>query len=181
MQTITLVSGNKGKIAEWQSQVPDTIQLLSRDIDLTEIQSIDPIEIITDKVKRAYEQLGSPVVVEDVSFSLPRLGGLPGPFIKFWLKPSGDGVAPLHQIIRDGEAAIVTCTIGFYDGTTLLITSGTVHGSITEQRGSHGFGFDSLFLPDGLMTTYAEMDIGEKNKISHRSLAIADFIQKLHI
>ena len=181
MQTITLVSGNKDKIAEWQNQLPDTIQLLSRDIGLAEIQSIDPVEIITDKVKRAYEQLGSPVVVEDVSFSLPRLGGLPGPFIKFWLKPNGDGVAPLHQIIRDGEAATVTCTIGFYDGTALLIASGTVNGSITTPRGSHGFGFDSFFLPNDLTTTYAEMDVVEKNKMSHRSLAIADFVQKLHI
>lgn len=179
MQTITLVSGNANKVAEWQNQLPSSITLLSQDIDLPEIQSDDSVEIITDKVKKAFEHVGSAVVVEDVSLSLPRLNGLPGPFIKFWLKPCSDGSIPLHKIIQANEKVIATCTIGFYDGNELVIAEGIVNGTIVSPRGNLGFGFDILFKPDGYSLAYAEMDITQKNKISHRALAIQDLVQKI--
>jgi inosine/xanthosine triphosphate pyrophosphatase family protein len=55
-------------------------------LDLTEIQSLDSREIVEDKLKRAYELLKTPLIVEDVACGLDSLKGLPGPFFKFFEK-----------------------------------------------------------------------------------------------
>ena len=77
------------KLQEWQAFMPADITLSSVDLDLEEIQSDDPLEIMTDKVKRAYDEVQKPVVVEDVSAGLVKFDGLPGPFIKFFMKRLG--------------------------------------------------------------------------------------------
>ena len=61
---------------------------------------------------------------------------------------------------------------------------GRVNGQITtEKKGAKGFGYDPIFLPDGYKITFAQMELKEKNKISHRALAInrlAEFLNKLN-
>jgi len=53
-----------------------------------------------------------------------------------------------------------------------------MNGSITnEKRGCEGFGYDPIFIPDGSQLTFAEMPLTEKNKISHRALAFAKFVE----
>ena len=54
-----------------------------------------------------------------------------------------------------------------------MIFNGTIKGRITSEiRGLDGFGYDPIFIPDGYVKTFAEMEIDEKNKISHRGIAI---------
>lgn len=54
-----------------------------------------------------------------------------------------------------------------------VAVEGIVHGTITtEARGDAGFGYDPIFIPDGYNTTYAEMDLNEKNEMSHRAIAM---------
>ena len=86
MTQIFLVTGNKNKLREWQEVLPANVQIDTVDVDLDEIQSDDPEVIVADKARRAYEKVGKPVVVEDVEAGLEKLGGLPGPFIKYFLK-----------------------------------------------------------------------------------------------
>ena len=88
--SVFLVTGNAGKLAEWHRLLPPNTTIESVDVDLPEIQSMDPEEIVADKAKRAFAVVGKPVVVEDVSAGLEALNGLPGPFIKFFLKRMGD-------------------------------------------------------------------------------------------
>ena len=58
---------------------------------------------------------------------------------------------------------------------------GKVEGRIiTVERGTHGFGYDSLFVPDGFNRTFAQMTDNEKNAISHRARALEQFKQFLH-
>lgn len=147
------------------------------ELDLPEIQSFDAREIITDKVQRAYAEIGKPVLVEDVSAGLDKLKGLPGPFIKFFEDRLGNDA--LYQLAGKPAAATVVSTIGYYDGYRLVITSGTVHGTVVSARGDNGFGFDSCFLPDGQTKTYGEMTFDEKDAISHRSLSIRAFLEEL--
>ena len=80
----TLVTGNKGKLTEFKRLLPPNIEFDHCDIDLDEVQSADSKVIITAKAKTAYEILKRPVVVEDVSAGLVELGGMPGPFIKYF-------------------------------------------------------------------------------------------------
>jgi inosine triphosphate pyrophosphatase len=177
MQTITLVTGNANKLEQWKRMFPGDIKLESADIDLDEIQSFDPKVITEDKVKRAYAQLGKPVIVEDVSAGLDHLNGLPGPFIKFFEQQLGKGA--LYTLAGKKCSATVSCTAAYYDGTTLLFGIGIVHGSVVAPRDGSGFGFDYVFLPDGHQKTYSEMTHAEKDAISHRHLAIVDLLAQL--
>src|SRR5438045_2313399 len=89
MKTITLVTGNPGKLRELQALLPTYFAFEAHALDLPEIQSLDPQEIVTDKLQRAYEVIKAPVIVEDVSAGVDELRGLPGPFFKFFEKALG--------------------------------------------------------------------------------------------
>lgn len=178
MQQLFLVTGNPNKLKEWQQIIPSDITMDIADVDLMEIQSADPEEIITDKARRAYEIVGKPVVVEDVEAGLEKLNGLPGPFIKFFIKKLGDDV--LYQLAgQEGERAVVSCSIAYYDGKKMLTVRGDVQGTVVAPRGEDGFGFDITFVPDGESQTYAEMDGEKKNSLSHRRKAIQLLVEKL--
>ena len=178
MKQIFLVTGNPNKLTEWQKIIPSDVSMDIADIDLVEIQSDNPQEIITDKARRAYEAVGKPVIVEDVEAGLEKLNGLPGPFIKFFLKKLGNDA--LFQLAsREGEKAVISCSIAYYDGETMLTVRGDVPGTIVAPRGNDGFGFDTTFVPDGETLTYAEMNEEKKNSLSHRHKAIQLIVEKL--
>jgi non-canonical purine NTP pyrophosphatase (RdgB/HAM1 family) len=178
MKTINLVTGNAGKLAEWQRLVPADFNLVSIDVDLDEIQSADLEVIVTDKVKRAFAAVGKPVVVEDIAAGLVRLGGLPGPFVKFFEKQLGRDA--LHQLSRLAEEpAVVRAAVAYYDGDQLLVVQSEVKGTVVAARGENGFGFDSCFIPEGQSITYGEMTPAEKDAVSHRAKAVKLLIDKL--
>lgn len=179
MSEIILVTGNSHKLAEWQRLMPNDVQLSSVDLDLEELQSDDVLEIVTDKVKRAYNQVGKPVIVEDVSAGLIELQGLPGPFIKFFISRLGQDA--LYQLAgrKDGAQAIASCSAAYYDGSTLLTVKGDVKGTIVSPRGDSSFGFDVTFVPDGYEHTYAEMDPSIKNSLSHRAIAVSLLLEEM--
>ena len=176
MFTFTLVTGNPGKLAEFRRLLPASVTFDHHDVNLAEIQSLDNGDIVTAKVKAAYAVLRRPVVVEDVTAGLDELGGLPGPFIKFFEKQMGDDA--LYKL-RGQTAATVVCTVGYYDGTNFILAAGTVHGMAVAPRGQYGFGFDSCFMPDGQTKTFGQMPPPEKDVLSHRSLAVTDLVEKL--
>ena len=89
MKNIYLISGNEGKLREFQSIIP---QVKNIRLELDEIQSLDPIKIIEHKLNSAKNKLNNEginfdyIIVEDTSLFIDSLNGLPGPFIKFFLK-----------------------------------------------------------------------------------------------
>lgn len=174
----TLVTGNQGKLNEWKRLTPGSFNIDAVDIDLDEIQSLDLEEIITHKAKQAYEVIKKPVIVEDISAGISSLNGLPGPFIKFFIKSLGDDALKILSK-GDDDTARVTCVIACYDGKDMLTVIEHVDGSIVSARGDNGFGFDKGFIPNGQEKTYGEMTPEEKDKISHRSKAIKAFASKI--
>jgi inosine triphosphate pyrophosphatase len=178
MKQITLVTGNAGKLAEWRRLWPFDTELVSEDVDLDEIQSMDLEAIVTDKVRRAYAAIGKPVIVEDVSAGLDKLGELPGPFIKFFEKSMG--LDALFQIAHeDNASATVRCAVAYYDGETLLTAHSELHGIAVASRGMYGFGFDKNFQPTGSTKTFGEMAPTEKDTVSHRAKAVGLLADKL--
>lgn len=176
MSTVLFVTGNQHKLQEWQRLLPNAIELQSVDLDLDELQSDDTLEIVADKAKRAYDAVGKPVIVEDVSAGLIELQGLPGPFIKFFIKRLGQDA--LYQLAgqKDGAPAIVSCAVAYYDGSELITTEGHVRGTVVAPRGD-SFGFDVTFVPEGRDQTYAEMTRADKDAISHRSIAVSQLLE----
>lgn len=178
MRKITIVTGNKNKLAEWRKMLPDKVIVESIDVDLPEIQSLDLRQIVEDKAKKAFEIVKGPVVVEDVSAGLDDLAGLPGPFYKFFRESLGDVV-----LVRLSKAATnrvtVRCLAAYFDGKTMLFGDGISHGVVVEPRGENGFGFDPVVVIDGETKTMAEMSPTEKNKVSPRSKAISELTRQL--
>jgi non-canonical purine NTP pyrophosphatase (RdgB/HAM1 family) len=178
-QTLTLVTGNPGKLKEWKRLLPSEFTLETADIDLDEIQSMDLMAIIEDKARRAYERIGTPVLVEDVSAGLVKLGGMPGPFIKYFELSMGlDALFKLAD--KAGDSAIVTCTVAYFDGARLIAAEGSTVGTVVPPRGKNGFGFDAVFVPNGGTRTYGEMTPHEKDIISHRGKAIKALVDQLN-
>ena len=155
MAKITFITGNQDKadyLAKYLGYPVDHIKL-----DIEEIQSLDLKEIVEDKVKKAYEKIHTPVIVEDVSLEFEALGGLPGPFIRYFV----DNV-PFDTICSmiDGKSrkAIARCVFGYFDGGELKLFEGKLNGEIaTTPAGENGLGWDKIFIPEGYTVTRASL------------------------
>jgi inosine triphosphate pyrophosphatase len=179
MNHITLVTGNQNKLRELKEIAPAELEFSSKNIDLPEIQSLDIHMIAEDKVKRAYALLNTPVIVEDVSLGFDDLGGLPGPFYKFFREKLGDEVLLKLATLTKSNKVTVQCIAAYYDGKNLLYGKGTINGQVVEPRGKNGFGFDPFIVPNGYKNTMAQMQPELKNKISHRGQAFRNLIVEL--
>lgn len=176
MTGVVFVTGNPNKLSEASAILPWPVT--STKLDLTEIQSLDIKKIVNHKLQEAFKRIGSPVMVDDVSAELESLNGLPGPFIKFFEQKLGpDALYKLSKI--KNEQAKIICCLGYYDGHKTIIVKGILHGNIVAPRGDNGWGFDKVIVPDGHKRTMAEMSADEKNKLSHRYLALIKLSQKL--
>ena len=145
----TFITGNQNK-ADYLAKMLG-IKLGHYKVDLDEVQSTSLEEIVTHKVKQAYDILREPVLVEDVALGFDALGGLPGPFIKFFVE-ADEGLEKLCRMLDsfDTRAAEAACVFGYYDGEQLELFRGSLRGEIAEHpRGENGFGWDKIFIPDG--------------------------------
>ncbi|ROW08890.1 hypothetical protein VMCG_02790 [Cytospora schulzeri] len=169
---VNFITGNKNKLSEVKAILEPTIEVRSEAIDVIEVQgSLEEVTIA--KCKSAAEQIGGPVLVEDTCLCFNALNGLPGPYIKWFMKDIGhDGLNNLLAAYEDKSAKAV-CTFGFSQGPghEPILFQGITDGKIVPSRGPTTFGWDSIFEYDG--QTYAEMDKSAKNKISHRGRALA--------
>ena len=113
-----------------------------------------------------------PVLVEDSGLSIDAWGGFPGALVK-WLEKSA-GVAAISRMLEPfpDRGATAVCAIAYFDGDRIVAASGSCRGTIAPfPRGSGGFGWDALFVPEGEKRTFAEMPAQEKDRVSHRRRA----------
>jgi XTP/dITP diphosphohydrolase len=143
--------------------------------DAPEVQSLDFDEVSTAKALAAREALGRPdrpVLVEDSGIVLGAWNGLPGPLTKLFLSAVGnEGL--LRMLAGEGDrSARAVCAVAVAEaGGGVNVFRGEVAGTVApEPRGTGGFGYDAIFVPDGLSLTYAELG-DAKNADSHRARA----------
>ncbi len=163
MKRASFITGNQHKADYFSRQMG--VDIPHKKVELDEIQSADLHEIVTHKLKQAYELVKQPVLVEDVSLGFTALGGMPGPFIRWFLEYTGpEACCRLLDGFTDRTAAI-TCTFGYYDGQEMTFFDSEMLGRISENpRGENGFGFDSFFIMDGYDITRAELSQEEAEK-----------------
>ena len=181
LSEITLVTGNADKLAEWQAIFGNQLELKNKALDIEEIQGDGDLQrILEHKARAAYDALQSPVIVEDIALCIDKFSGMPGPFVKYFLKDKASKSALWNLVGHEESRATIICSAAFYDGNQLTTAEGRVDGYIVKPRGERGFGFDFTFQPYGGDTrTFAEMSLEEKNAISHRTLAIKSLLEKL--
>ncbi|KAG8555845.1 hypothetical protein GDO81_017835 [Engystomops pustulosus] len=177
-RSVVFVTGNAKKLEEVIQILGDKFpcKLVAKKIDLPEYQG-EPDEISIQKCKEAARQVQGPVIVEDTCLCFNALGGLPGPYIKWFLdklKPEG-----LHRMLAgfEDKSAYALCTFAYSTGQPdepVLLFRGKTLGQIVSPRGPRDFGWDPCFQPDGFEQTYAELPKEVKNSISHRYRALKE-------
>jgi XTP/dITP diphosphohydrolase len=122
---------------------------------------------------------GLPAVSDDSGLTVNALNGMPGILSARWAGKHGDDQANLELALgqladidsREG-AFVCVAALALPDGSREWTTTGVLTGSITRApRGANGFGYDPVFVPDGMETTTAELAPEAKDAISHRGRA----------
>jgi XTP/dITP diphosphohydrolase len=122
---------------------------------------------------------GLPAVSDDSGLTVNALNGMPGILSARWAGKHGDDRANLELVLGQladidsrGAAFVCVAALVLPDGTREWTTTGVLSGSITRApRGTNGFGYDPIFVPEGMETTTAELAPQEKDAISHRGRA----------
>lgn len=156
MANITFITGNQKKVdylTKYFGYPFDHVKL-----DLDEIQSLDLKKIVEHKACQAYEKIKKPVIVEDVALEFAALGGLPGPFIRFFV----DRVqfeTMCSMLAGNTREAIARSVLGYFDGKDLKLFEGSLEGQIAEKpSGANGYGWDRIFIPKGYSATRASLN-----------------------
>ncbi len=168
--SLFFITGNKNKFQEVNAFLPHIQQL---DIDLPELQDSDPHKVVQAKLVEALTHKKGEFIVEDTSLYFECLNGLPGPFIKWFIKAIGtEGLASLADKLANTNATAKTIIGYAKNSNEITFFEGAVHGTIVAPRGKGGFGWDPIFLPDGYKKTFGEMTAKEKGAISMRRIAL---------
>lgn len=163
MARIVFVTQNKNKLADAQKLLPE-FKIEHIDFDVPEIQSLDPKKIAEHKLEFAYIRLKQPCFVMDASLFLDCLNGFPGPFIKWWFEKTvgEERTCKIAKLFND-YGCTWTTILGYFDGKDTHLLEETMRGRIsTEPRGTNGYHWDTIFIPEGEELTFAEMTFEEK-------------------
>jgi non-canonical purine NTP pyrophosphatase (RdgB/HAM1 family) len=165
------------------------IQLRSIALDLPELQDLDVAQVVAVKAAAAREALeapDSPILVEDSGLVVEAWNGLPGALTKWFLASVGnEGILRMLSGEEDRSArAVCAVAVSFIEpsasgtpsvppgGESTRVFLGEVGGRLaSEPRGSGGFGWDPIFVPEGYSETYAELG-PRKHEDSHRARAL---------
>lgn len=140
------------------------------------------------KARAIAEATGLPAVADDSGLCVDALNGMPGVLSARWAGGHGDDDANLDLVLgqisdvpdrRRTASFQCAAAVALPDGTERVV-EGSVDGVlIRERRGSHGFGYDPIFVPLGHDVTTAEMSAEEKDAISHRGQAMRALVPVL--
>ncbi|HZY26353.1 MAG TPA: RdgB/HAM1 family non-canonical purine NTP pyrophosphatase [Bacteroidales bacterium] len=179
--TLVFASNNEHKIKEIKSLLGDSFRLLSlHDINISEdIPEEEPLIEGNALAKARYvnNASGLNVFADDTGLEIAALDGLPGVHSARFAGEDKDSSENIKKVLymlgtnEKREARFRTIIALILDKKEYLF-EGIVNGKIIfEKRGTMGFGYDPIFVPEGNHLTFAEMDLTEKNKVSHRATA----------
>ncbi|MCB0794317.1 MAG: RdgB/HAM1 family non-canonical purine NTP pyrophosphatase [Flavobacteriales bacterium] len=190
MPQLVLCTGNPGKLRELSDLLPDGLEVLSHiDLGLPRDlpEEFDDLERnAVQKASFVFERTGHLSLADDTGLEVEALGGRPGALSARFAGPERDPEANMDKLLealvdqknRKARFRTVMALVGPEGHWTC---EGVVNGSITHHRkGSEGFGYDPIFLPEGEERTFAEMDRTSKNRLSHRARALHQVIAHLN-
>jgi XTP/dITP diphosphohydrolase len=137
------------------------------------------------KAKYVLDKYGYDCFADDSGLEVEALDGAPGVYSARYAGEHGNAEANMNKLLenlkgignRKARFVTVICLI---NKENTLYFRGEINGTIiNEKRGDDGFGYDPIFVPDGFNRTFAEMTLEEKNKMSHRALALEKMTQHL--
>jgi non-canonical purine NTP pyrophosphatase (RdgB/HAM1 family) len=188
---IVFASGNPGKARE----VSAILAAAGHDVVpvpmwIGEIESGDTyLENARIKASSVARMLpGTAILADDAGVEVDALDGLPGVHSAYFAGPAARARDNVEKVLRLLEGVPDDKRTGRYRVVAVLVLptgaelvgEGVLEGRfVAECRGSGGFGYDPIFVPDGETRTIAEMRTDEKNVMSHRARAVHDLLSKL--
>ncbi len=174
--TLYFITKNKGKYAEVSELAREyNININMLAVEKLEIQSDDIKEIALFSARWVASKINRriPIVVEDAGLFVEALNGFPGPYSSYVYKTLGvNGILKLLEGVENRRAYFKAVAVLEHPELGEHAFEGVVYGRIAyKPKGSRGFGFDPIFIPDGEEKTFAELSPSEKNKYSHRARA----------
>ena len=182
-------TGNPKKLKEIGEILGDTFEIKSfRDLPAPlEVEETESTLEGNAKLKALafYKETGIPCFADDTGLEVEALDGAPGVYSARYAGPENDAQANMQKLLSELEGksnrnAQFRTSIAWYDGKELRFFEGIVKGQIaTNQKGTNGFGYDPIFVPEGGSRSMAELSADEKNNISHRGRAVREFAKYL--
>ena len=188
---LIIASHNPGKIRELQAVLGHRWQVLPQaELGVGDVEETGStfIENALIKARHACSHAHCAALADDSGLVVPALGGAPG--LRSARYSGGDDEANNALLLNNMSTLEAEDRAAFYvavvvmlkhaEDPTPLIAEGRWHGAIaTAPRGTGGFGYDPLFVPDGYEQHAAELSSEEKNRVSHRALAVQQLLQQL--
>jgi XTP/dITP diphosphohydrolase len=178
---LVFASNNPHKVKEIKSILGNSFTLLSlSDINIFEdIPENEPLieGNALSKARYVYGATGLDVFADDTGLEIEALNGLPGVNSARFAGEKKDSSANIEKILamlgdNENRKAQFRTVIALIFEKKEYLFEGIVKGKIiNEKRGAEGFGYDPVFVPDGKTKTFAEMELTEKNTVSHRARA----------
>jgi len=186
---LVLASGNRGKLREFSTLFSDfgteVIPQTDLHVDSPEETGLSFIENALLKARHASAVTELPALADDSGLVIPALDGAPGLYSARFAGSNAsdqdnlnlllDRMSGLHGDDRKGHYICALALVRHATDPDPLVVIGRWYGQIIDSpRGAGGFGYDPIFLPDGLKETAAELDSETKNQLSHRGLAVIE-------
>ena len=171
---LKFITSNKQKFKEVR-ELLKPIKVEQLNIDLDEIQDIDPHKIIRHKLKEAFKHHKGPFIVEDGSVVMEALGGkLPGPLIKWFNDYLGaKGTWLIAKKMGNNKATASIVLAYAKNSKDIKFFEGKIKGRIVSPKGSYLFGYDPIFLPNGGKLTLSQLKSKGDFTKSPRGIAVA--------
>ena len=193
-QKIILASGNAGKLREFQQLLADcgfdVIPQSAYQIDNADETGLTFVENAIIKARHACQHTGLPAIADDSGLEVDALNGRPGIYSARYAGTQASDSAnntkllqELNDVMEDQRTARYHCVLAFMqhaEDPTPILCHGVWEGRIlSTPRGEGGFGYDPLFFVPTHNCAAAELDKAEKNRISHRGIAMAQLLATL--
>ena|SRR5271163_762746 len=134
------------------------------------------------KAKAAVDASGLPALADDSGLVVPALGGAPGIYSARWAGPAKDfrvAMQRVHRELGDRDRSarfVAVLALAWPDGDLELFRGEVAGQLVWPPRGERGFGYDPIFVPEGGVATFGEIDPAQKHRISHRARAFAKLV-----
>ncbi|WP_421921168.1 non-canonical purine NTP diphosphatase [Marinifilum sp.] len=186
---LVFATNNQNKMKELQLLLGEKVELLSlADINCNEeipedYETLE--ENATQKAEYIYKKYNVNCFADDTGLEIKSLNGEPGVYSARYAGEDKDATANMKKALEklEGEkdrSARFRTVISLFLNDNEYQFEGIVNGNILDsQRGKDGFGYDPIFEPEGYSVSFAEMEVSEKNRISHRGLAVQKLVQFL--
>jgi XTP/dITP diphosphohydrolase len=190
MTKLIFATNNAHKVEELNAIVGEGITIISLNQAGISIDIPEPYETLsanaTEKSRTIHRLTGSPCFGEDSGLEVAALNGEPGVRSARYAGENRSFAENIEKLINklsgiDNRKAQFRTIISLILENKEYLFEGICEGEITTSpHGSGGFGYDSIFKPDGAGITFAEMSLNDKNRYSHRKKAADKMIKFLH-